>query len=302
MMVGLLIIAAAAQPTATARADVTEVTLGDTFQVTVDVVHDAELVMSLSSALALGAAFSEEKRAVSSRSNDDGTVTSTWELSIGAYDVGEQELPAIPVTFAVEGVVSSVETEPIAIQVASFIGDAEAELRPIAGPVEVMSPDWTVIWVLGGIAAAVVLFFAGWILRYLLRRRTVALVAQMAPAIPADEEALARLVELEASGALDAEDLEPAYTSLSEIVRGYLGRRFEFPAIDLTSEEINRDLEQRAETRELAGELRQWFDTCDVVKFAEYPSSPDEARAALYQARQLVQKSVPKPPEAAVDG
>ena len=153
-------------------------------------------------------------------------------------------------------------------------------------------PDWTVLYALAGLAGAAALIALVWLVRS-ARRRAVAVAVERADerAAPRDE-ALARLVELEAAGALDSDDLEPAYTSLSEIVRAYLGRRFEFPALDWTTGEIDAELRQRPETAALADELKAWFATCDAAKFADYPSSPDEARAALYQARRIVQRSV----------
>jgi hypothetical protein len=308
-MIGLLVIAALAAPTASARVDVESVTLGDTFQLAVEVVHDPSMTVTVPASLALGDAFSEHGRDTSTRDNGDGTVTMTVVLTIGAYDVGDQTVPAIPVSYVVDGTARTVETRPIGMIVDSYIDsqspsgapESEPELRPIAGPVDVMRPDWTVIWVLVGIAGAVALIAIGWAARWAMRRRKVAAAAEQVPLRPAHEEAMARLAELEKSGALEAADLEPAYTSLSEIVRAYLGRRYGFPALDLTTEEINAELAARAEAAEVAGELRAWFDACDLVKFAEYPSSPDEARTALYDARKIVKKSTPAPAATARD-
>jgi hypothetical protein len=290
----LVLIAAAVEPTVAARVAAEDVTLGDSFDVTVEVVRARALTVSLPATLDLGPAFAEESRSIASRDNGDGTVTDTFSLTVGAYDVGDLELPAIPLTYMAGGERRTLQTLPIPVEVQSYVGEGEEELRPIAGPVDVMRRDMTLVYGLAAVGGAFALVIAIGVARWAWRRRAVPQpIAAEAPVVPPQEEALARLKALESSGALDAENLEPAYTALSEIVRVYLGRRFGFPAPDLTTDEINADLARRDEAAPVRDDLRQWFAICDVVKFAEYPSSADEARAALYQARQIVQRTAP---------
>ncbi|RMH38408.1 MAG: hypothetical protein D6689_19690 [Deltaproteobacteria bacterium] len=291
-MIAVALIAAVAAPTVTARVSPAEVTLGDRFDLVIEVVHDSSVSVNLPAAVDLGPAFAEEGRRQTMRDNGDGTVTHTFTLTVGAYDVGDHEVPPIPVSYAAAGTAATVQTPPLHVAVASFVGDRDAGLQPIAGPVEVQQTDWTVVYALAAVAAALALGFAALGVRAVLRRRARGpAAAAVPPVVPADVEALARLDQLEASGALDADDLDPAYTALSEILRAYLGRRFGFPALDLTTAEINAELAARPEAAAVRDELAEWLAACDLVKFAEFPATPDEARAALYRARQFVHRT-----------
>lgn len=100
-------------------------------------------------------------------------------------------------------------------------------------------------------------------------------------------EALARLETLAASGLLDAVDRRSAYYEMSEIVRGYLGRLYGFPALDLTTKEIRGALERAAddESRRL---VLGWLADVDAVKYAGYGAGTDEARDTLDRAVELV--------------
>jgi hypothetical protein len=91
-----------------------------------------------------------------------------------------------------------------------------------------------------------------------------------------------------ASGALEAEDRKPAYIELSEIVRVYLGRRYEFPALDSTSSEIRAYLRRRAGTEAALEILDDWLRVSDMVKYAGYQPPEEEARAAVAEARELI--------------
>ncbi|HWM85905.1 MAG TPA: hypothetical protein VNO33_08700, partial [Kofleriaceae bacterium] len=102
---------------------------------------------------------------------------------------------------------------------------------------------------------------------------------------------LARLDELEASDALDAADLKPVYLSMSEILRAYMGRRFGFPALDLTTFEIRRELMVRPGGQAAAELISGWLERADLVKFAGYLASADEARQALYDARIFIDRT-----------
>src|SRR5690606_25125752 len=105
-----------------------------------------------------------------------------------------------------------------------------ADMRDIAGPVTVARRDFTLVYIALGLVilgVATVAVIGGGRLR---GRRTA--VSMEAPRPGAEREALERLDALAASGALAAADRKPAYLTMSEIVRAYLGRRFGIAARD----------------------------------------------------------------------
>ena len=90
---------------------------------------------------------------------------------------------------------------------------------------------------------------------------------------------------------LDQEDRKPAYLAMSEILRAYIGRRYGFPALDLTTEEIRRDLVARPDAAHASDLVCGWLERSDLVKFAGYDATPDEARQALYDARIFIDRT-----------
>jgi len=138
---------------------------------------------------------------------------------------------------------------------------------------------------LAALAAAAVL-----VRRELLRRRARALFVPVVR-ISADEEAIARLAALSRRAPWKSGLGRQAIFEVSEIVRGYLGKRLEFDALDLTSDELKTKLEARP----LPGlELPAYFESSrwdDLVKFAKLEPTPAECEAAVERALTLVTRT-----------
>jgi hypothetical protein len=280
-------------PRVSASASGKDIVLGATFSLYVRAIYQPGVTVNLPAVLPLGGAFEETARTDSTKVNPDGTITRDFEVAILAFEVGELVIPPIPVTYAAHGRARDVMTEPVAVEVKSFLGEGEAALRDIAGPVAVERPDLTLVYVVGGALAAIALIAALLVARRRWRRRQREVLARLPEAVQrsAHDEALARLDALEATGALDADDLKPAYLKMSEILRLYIGRRFGFPALDLTTVEIRRELEARPGGPPAAELVTGWLELADLVKFAGYPASADEARQAFYEARIFIDRT-----------
>lgn len=280
-------------PTVSASASSQQVALGQVFYLFVRVVYEPSTQVNLPASLPLGPAFEEAARTDSIEKNADGTLTRDYEIALQAFEVGELVIPPIPVTYAAHGRAQEVTTQAVPIEVTSYVGEGEATLKDISGPVLVERPDYTLVWVAavfaGAIALVVLILFA----RRAFRRRRRRVLARLPEALvrSAHDEALARLDEVEASGALDDADRKPAYLAMSEIIRAYIGRRYGFPALDLTTEEIRRTLTARPDGLMAADLVCGWLERSDLVKFAGHDASPEEARQALYDARIFIDRT-----------
>lgn len=290
-------------PTVSASASSQQVALGQVFYLFVRVVYEPGTQVNLPASLQLGAAFEETGRTDTIEKNKDGTLTRDYEIALQAFDVGDQVIPPIPVTYAAQGRAQEVATQAVPIEVTSTIGEGEATLRDIRGPVAVERPDYTLVWVAAIFSGAIVLIVAVLMLRSVFRRRRRRVLARLPEALvrSAHDEALARLAEVEGSGALDEADRKPAYLAMSEILRGYIGRRWGFSALDLTTEEIRQNLVARPGGGAAADLVCDWLERSDFVKYARYDASPEEARQALYEARMFIERTravEPPPPQA----
>jgi hypothetical protein len=280
-------------PAVSAAASAPQATIGQVFYLFVKVVYQPGTQVNLPASLVLGPAFEETARTDSIEKNPDGTFSRHFEIALQAFEVGDLVIPPIPVTWATQGRVQEVMTQAVPIQIASYIGEGEATLRDIAGPVAVERPDYTLVWVGAVFVGAILLVVLILMTRSMWRRRRRRVLAQLPDALvrSAHDEALARLDEVEASGMLDQEDRKPAYLAMSEILRAYIGRRYGFPALDLTTEEIRRDLVARPDAAHASDLVCGWLERSDLVKFAGYDATPDEARQALYDARIFIDRT-----------
>jgi hypothetical protein len=298
-------------PTVSAATSSKEVVLGGTFYLFVRVVYQPGVQVNLPASLQLGSAFEESARTDSTHVNADGTITRDFEVALLAFEVGALAIPPIPVTYAAHGRAHEVKTEAVPVEVKSFIGDGKATLRDIAGPVRLDRRDLTLVYIGSGAAGVLVAALVLFLVRRAWRRRRREVLARLPEAVQrsAHDEAIARLNELEASGALDVEDRKPAYLLMSEILREYIGRRFGFPALDLTTFEIRRELAARPGGPAAADLVSGWLERADLVKFAGYEASADEARQALYDARIFIDRTraaaeaaTPAPPPMSAQG
>ena len=105
-------------------------------------------------------------------------------------------------------------------------------------------------------------------------------------------EKLDRLGGLLAAGG----DLRPFYFELSEAIREYLGGRFGFESLEMTTEELVATMRQvpiESSRGVLGSEIEGWLSSCDLVKFAKVSPSPEQARGALETAILMVAATRP---------
>jgi hypothetical protein len=154
-------------------------------------------------------------------------------------------------------------------------------------PVYVRSYLWA--WLLAGLALVAALAYGVW--RFLKREKAVAAMA--VPEVPYDERALEELQRLRREKPWDRGAGRAAIFQLSEIVRAYLGSRLGFNALDLTSEELVRELKARRliglDLPALADEMA-WED---LVKFAKVEPTPAECVRGLDRAESIVRHTRP---------
>jgi hypothetical protein len=201
-------------------------------------------------------------------------------------------------------------------------------MQPAARAHEVMVEDRRPFTALVAAGALLLLALAAWVTRALLRRRRrQVVVAPPAPLRPPEELALERLRALRQRGRFDEDGFRPFHFEVAEVVRGYLGGRFGFDSLELTTTELLGELErgQRAERQaqrhlfpvddaatpgdaprpavapappapppllddDLA-RVRRFLEECDLVKFAKAPSSDAAAIDLLDEAEAIVRST-----------
>jgi len=181
-----------------------------------------------------------------------------------------------------------VTCEPVSLDVVSVLGDTpeSAQLKPIRGIMPTHSA-WLVYlpWAIG---AVVVLAVGGLVFFWWYRRRRVHRVnAELLD--PPHVRTRKALDRLDSAGIFEKGQVKAYYFRLSEILRQYLGTIREFPAAELTTEEIALRV-TFPEDRQLVALLRE----ADLVKFANAAPTDEEKAMHLEAAYTYVSATAPR--------
>ncbi|MBP5290424.1 MAG: hypothetical protein J6Y76_03295, partial [Paludibacteraceae bacterium] len=90
---------------------------------------------------------------------------------------------------------------------------------------------------------------------------------------PAEEEALEKLDEIKAQKIWKDGKVKEYQTDLTDVVREYIGRRFEVHSTEKTSDETLRAMKPLVD-KDLFAKLSKMLQLDDLVKFAKWHTKP----------------------------
>jgi hypothetical protein len=284
-------------PTVAARVDKAEVHVGDPIQLSVVAIGKSAVPVNLPGTLELGPLTLLDRKETE-QNLGDGRIRREFSLTVAGYEPGAIAVPPIDVTYlGPRGDVRTARTAAVPIKIASLIAnEPEPALKDSPGgppPVTVMEQNLWPAYIAGAIAAAALgALVAALIVRRMRARRGA---RPGPPPRPAHEIALERLDRLGAYGFLENADNRPFYFAVSEVIREYLGARYGFDSLELTTDELCAELRRRSGREVVLGEVQGWLSACDLVKFAKISPSAGEARGALESAIRIVTTTRPVP-------
>ncbi len=291
-------------PTVGASLDRTEAFVGDKLTLTVSAVGRAGIVVSLPAKLELGklellSREGEDK----GRDLGDGRRSYRFLLGVAAYEVGDLEIPSLPLTYlTLRGDVRTIHTAPLNVHIRSLVSpesDQKLETQPPRPPRSALVEDKRVMRAakIGGavLGAGVLLLAIGLLVRRSLKKRQ-AIEAAVIPSRAPDEVAVERLRALRDAGNFSVEGYRPFYFAVAEVVRAYLGARYGFDSLELTTTELLDELGRHAPqlvstgamSKDSDGEATRFLESSDMVKFAKAGSTDGDALAALDSALAIV--------------
>jgi len=276
-----------------------QITLGQTFQLVLDIVHDPAdtyaLPLDLGETLGKGSLELRGEPQLSRTPPAPGAPGARTIISIPLTDVASMK-PTLPeLVLEVQGPSGARHLHVQPSQTLSVDSLVAKEGEPNQehahhGPkppeqITVRSYLWLwILLVLAAVAAAILVV-------RMLRARAEAEARAPPPPEPEDVEAQRRLLDLRRRAPWKDGQGRAAIFELSEIVRTYLGKRLGFNAVDLTSEELLLALAQKqAPGLDLPRftERVQWED---LVKFAKLEPESGECELALDAAGELVERT-----------
>ena len=230
-----------------------------------------------------------DRSAVDTTTLPDGRLQLSQELTLTSF---KDSLFAVAPIAVVSGG-DTFWTESMALNVIQpFEVDSSLAITDIKDIEKAPIYWWGIIrWIL--LALAVIGLFVGayygvlWYRKHFLKEEEV-----IEPELlrPADEVALEKLDEIKAQKIWKDGKVKEYQTELTDVVREYIGRRFDVQSTEKTSDETLRAMKPLID-KELFAKLSKMLQLADLVKFAKWHTTPDENEQALSTAYEFVNET-----------
>jgi hypothetical protein len=234
----------------------------------------------------------ELKNITKEASKDEKNNTLNIRLELATFTTGQAQIPELVFEYSDnKNKFGRIKTRPINVTVESMIakyGDS-GDIRDIKPPVR---PAYSVIstfkWLLVVFLAALFLYL---LYKKYLKHRLPEIPARETPKIPPAELALNELEKLKNSGLIKEGRIKEFYIAMTDIVRDYLSADLDIQTRDRTTTEIYQDLRKGLSDRKYLNAIKNFFDECDLVKFARYRPDEKICFEDFEMARNIVEKT-----------
>lgn len=229
---------------------------------------------------------------------DEDDITSkifTQSITVTSWDSGYHAIP--PFEFKVGE--DTIRTEALLLSVTTVPLDPQTDIKDIKAIMEVPFSlwDWMLkhkLWIGGGILL-IILILIGLYLYKRFKDKPTEEKQVFVPKEAADVVALKKLEQLKQDKLWQSGKVKEFYVELSFIIREYISNRYQFHALEHTTDEImslaNRN---SALSEELKKKLHQTLILADMAKFARQKPLGDENETALKNAFYFVNETAVK--------
>jgi len=203
---------------------------------------------------------------------------------ITSWDSGSYYIP--PISFS-----ENSKTEGLLLNVQTITLKEGAELKDIKQPMEAPF-GWSDIWpwLVGVLLIALIIFL---LKKYVFNKKEEIKNEKPKVIIPADVIALKELITLEKAKIWQEGKIKEYHSNLSEIVRRYTEERFQFIALELTTEEIISELKSKVNNEQLAS-ITILLKRADLAKFAKSKPEENENKESMQLAKDFVAQTKQK--------
>lgn len=276
-----------------ARLDTNQVTIGDQFNLELYISQPAGMEVKfpeISDSIA-------GKIEVLRQSSTDTVITNDrLELSrkilLICFDSGFYEIPPLPFALSSADWKDSLFSNPMFLAVNTV--PLDSMIRDIKQPIQVpVSFAEIYPFILIGLGAAALIYFIIYLIRKRKRKEPVFSIPKK-PLEPAHIIALRELDELRDAKLWQRNEYKQYYTRLTEIIRNYIERRFDIPAMEQTSYDILLSWKSKGyNDQNLYNILKQLLNLADLVKFAKEKPLPTDNEINLDNAYVFIKSTKP---------
>lgn len=220
---------------------------------------------------------------------DDNMHQITRKYIVTSFEEDAYMIPAL--TIKVGG--KDYKTNPLAMKVISVEVDT-LHMNQYFGPKDVQDnpflwSEWSPMFWLSFIMLLLIAIGAYLYIRLKQNKPIISRIL-IVKHIPAHQKALTAIDKLKQERMQNSEDQKAYYTQLTDTLRKYINERFGFNAMEMTSTEIIARLNENGDPK-MISELRELFETADLVKFAKYSTLINENDLNLVNAVNFIDQT-----------
>ena len=225
----------------------------------------------------------------------DSNIIVQQQLTLMTFDTGYVQVPRIGLTYAKSAedqLRIKAYTDPLRLYATTMAVDTTQAFHPIVEPIsQPIGMKEVFPWLL----ALLCLVLVGLLVWFLLKRRKPRLdengMPVRGPVIPPYNKAIGDLETLKQQKLWQAGKVKEYYSGLSDIAREYIEGQFKVNAVEMTTDDILRDVKALDFPAEVYGKLKNSMELSDLVKFAKYTTSPLENDNAMTEMTDFVNES-----------
>jgi len=277
----------------TASVDKQSAYIGDLIEYSIAITYDSTIQLTPPAAGAnLGGFEVKDYDFGNEEKLKDGRRRQVITFKLRTFTTGDYVIPPLPIEYTTaDSTVKYISADPIKITIKSMLAEGESvdslQPRPLKAQASLAGSSRTLLLIIAGAAILIAAVLGG----YFWRRRRKAEPAPYVDPRPPWEIAYTDLTVLKNKNLPEEGEVKKYYFELSEIMKRYLGLKFEFAAIDMTTAEIDDYLQDRSLDEDILESLISFFDHADLVKFAKYVPPEDRPEADWNTAYELVTKT-----------
>ena len=226
--------------------------------------------------------------------NNSDNVIMTQNLKLTSFDTGYVYVPEIAISYSTslqDSVRHTLYTDEKELYVKTVAVDTTQDFRPIKGVIrQGITAKEVFPW------AAIIIIAAGvvYLIIFLKKRskKTEKVVeVKKKPAIPAIVTARAKLAEMKDNELWNNPRTKDYYTDLTDIAREYLEGQFEIDAVEMTTDEIMKAVNELNLSNLTKSKLQDTLVTADFVKFAKANPTAEQNKQSFSDINNFVEDS-----------
>lgn len=260
----------------------TQITVGDPVSLHIEANAPAGFSLSLPDNESYGTFTVVESHQLLDIPTDSGR-SWTWSMQLDTFDAQTTSLTGIAIDWTSNtGKTGTLSIEPISVIVQSVAGESlqSMSIRDIKGAVPLLSNSSLLAFITSGLTCFALILL---LIRFFKGNK---------PTLSPQEEAIKAITKLKQANL----EVQPFYTTLSDIVRHYLEGRFQIPATGQTTREFLNNAKQNTRLEHCDREsLGTFLVAADLVKFARYEPQQNVNEDAIHQAEVFIEETAEEP-------